>query len=156
MNYKGENTVFLRNLGNITGEGNGNPLQYSLAWKIPWREEPGRLQSMGSLRVRHDWATSLREHHFSLMRHQNAIRLTKNSHMPPKVPRWAQDVISVGLLLNMNFLQAVMRKHAVNPNWGTFYKTAGLYSSQMSRSWMLGKGWRTVVDYKRLQRQLPY
>ena len=26
----------------------------TLAWKIPWREEPGRLQSMGSQRVRHD------------------------------------------------------------------------------------------------------
>ena len=31
----------------------------ALAWKIPWAEEPGRMQSMGSLRVRHDWATSL-------------------------------------------------------------------------------------------------
>ena len=30
-----------------------------LAWKIPWTEEHGRLQSMGSQRVRHDWATSL-------------------------------------------------------------------------------------------------
>ena len=30
-----------------------------LAWKIPWMEEPGRLQSMGSLRVGQDWATSL-------------------------------------------------------------------------------------------------
>ena len=30
-----------------------------LAWKIPWVEEPGRLQSMGSRRVGHDWATSL-------------------------------------------------------------------------------------------------
>jgi len=30
-----------------------------LAWKIPWTEEPGRLQSMGSQRVRHDGATSL-------------------------------------------------------------------------------------------------
>ena len=29
------------------------------AWKIPWTEEPGRLQSMGSLRVGHKWATSL-------------------------------------------------------------------------------------------------
>ena len=28
-----------------------------LAWKIPWLEEPGRLQSMGSLGVGHDWAT---------------------------------------------------------------------------------------------------
>ena len=35
----------------------------TLAWKIPWAEEPGRLQSMGSLRVGHDWATSL---YFSL------------------------------------------------------------------------------------------
>ena len=26
----------------------------TLAWKIPWMAEPGRLQSMGSLRVRHD------------------------------------------------------------------------------------------------------
>ena len=31
----------------------------TLAWRIPWREEPGRLQSMGLKRVRHDWATSL-------------------------------------------------------------------------------------------------
>ena len=30
-----------------------------LAWNIPWMEEPGRLQSMGSQRVGHDWATSL-------------------------------------------------------------------------------------------------
>ena len=29
-----------------------------LAWKIPWMEEPGRLQSVGSQRVRHDWATN--------------------------------------------------------------------------------------------------
>ena len=28
-----------------------------LAWRIPWTEEPGRLQSMGSQRVGHDWAT---------------------------------------------------------------------------------------------------
>ena len=31
----------------------------TLPWKIPWTEEPGSLQSMGSLRVGHDWATSL-------------------------------------------------------------------------------------------------
>ena len=39
-------------------EGNGTHSS-TLAWKIPWMEEPGRLQSMRSLRVRHDWATSL-------------------------------------------------------------------------------------------------
>ena len=31
----------------------------TLAWEIPWTEEPGRLQSMGSLRVGHDGETSL-------------------------------------------------------------------------------------------------
>ena len=31
----------------------------TLAWKIPWTEGPGGLQSMGSLGVRHNWATSL-------------------------------------------------------------------------------------------------
>ena len=29
-----------------------------LAWRIPWTEEPGKLQSMGSQRVRHDWRTN--------------------------------------------------------------------------------------------------
>ena len=35
------------------------PHSSTLAWKIPWREEPGRLQSMGSLGVGHNRATSL-------------------------------------------------------------------------------------------------
>ena len=35
------------------------PHSSTLAWKIPWMEEPGRLQSMGSRRVEQDWATSL-------------------------------------------------------------------------------------------------
>ena len=35
------------------------PHSSTLAWKIPWTAEPGRLQSVGSLRVGHDWATSL-------------------------------------------------------------------------------------------------
>ena len=35
------------------------PHSSTLAWKIPWTEEPGGLKSVGSLRVGHDWATSL-------------------------------------------------------------------------------------------------
>ena len=39
----------------------------TLTWKIPWTEEPGRLQSMGSQRVRHDRETSLSLHfHFDI------------------------------------------------------------------------------------------
>ena len=47
--------LFLRH----TGEKAMAPHSSTLAWKIPWVEEPGGLQSMGSLRVGHDWATSL-------------------------------------------------------------------------------------------------
>ena len=35
------------------------PYSSTLAWEIPWTEEPGRLQSMGLRRVGHNWATSL-------------------------------------------------------------------------------------------------
>ena len=42
-------------LGRFLEEGNVYPLSI-LAWKIPWREEPGRLQSMGPQWVRHGWA----------------------------------------------------------------------------------------------------
>ena len=35
------------------------PHSSTLAWRIPWKEEPGGLQSMGSLRLGHDWVTSL-------------------------------------------------------------------------------------------------
>ena len=45
--------------------GQENPLEKGmathfsiLAWRIPWTEDPGRLQSMGSQKVRHDWVTS--------------------------------------------------------------------------------------------------
>ena len=41
--------------GRSPGEGNGTHSSI-LAWEIPWTEEPGRLQSMGSERAGHDWA----------------------------------------------------------------------------------------------------
>ena len=42
--------------GRSFGVGNGNPLQYS-CWRIPWTEEPGRLQSIGQ-RIKYDWVTN--------------------------------------------------------------------------------------------------
>ena len=63
----------------------------TLAWKIPWMEEPGGLQSMGSQRVRHDWVTSLslsynsthvlfwycKLHYFKFSDVKNKIQLSK-------------------------------------------------------------------------------
>ena len=50
--------------GRSSGEGNGSPFQHSRL-KIPWAEESGRLQSMGSQRVIQDWAT---QQHLNLRR----------------------------------------------------------------------------------------
>ena len=43
-------------IGKILGEGNGNPLLFS-CWEIPWTEEPGGIQSMGSQRIRYNLVT---------------------------------------------------------------------------------------------------
>ena len=50
--YTGDQSL-IPGSGRFPGVGNGNPLQ----WKIPWMEEPGGLQSMGSQRVRHNRET---------------------------------------------------------------------------------------------------
>ena len=54
-----------------------------LAWRTPWTEEPGGLQSMGSLRVRHDWATSLwlfTFMHWRRQRHPTPVVLPGKAH----------------------------------------------------------------------------
>ena len=59
-----------------------------LAWKIPWTVEPGRLQSMGLQRVRHDWATSLSLSLYSLerfMTNPDSIIKSRDITMPTKV-----------------------------------------------------------------------
>ena len=48
----------------------------TLAWKIPWTEEPGRLQSMGSLKVGHDWATSLSLFHLPALEKEMATHFS--------------------------------------------------------------------------------
>ena len=57
------------------GEGNGYPLS-TLAWKLPWMEEPGRLQSMGSQRVGH--GTRLRDFTFTF--HFHALEKEMATH----------------------------------------------------------------------------
>ena len=52
------------------------PHSSTLAWKIPWMEEPGRLQSMGLRRVGHNWANSLSlfTFHFHALEKEMATR----------------------------------------------------------------------------------
>ena len=69
------------------------PHSSTLAWKIPWMEEPGRLQSMGSLRV---GTTEIFQFHFSLLMHWRR----KWQHTPVFLPGEPQRQWSlVGCLL---------------------------------------------------------
>ena len=54
----------------LTAEKAMAPHSGTLAWEIPWMEEPGRLQSMGSRRVGHDWVNSLSLFTFTHWRRQ--------------------------------------------------------------------------------------
>ena len=58
----------------------------TLAWKIPWTEEPGRLQSVGLQGVGHDLVTSLLLLHCSLRVTENRAESRESSH-DPLLPR---------------------------------------------------------------------
>ena len=72
-----------------------------LAWKISWMEEPGELQSMGSLRVRHDWVTSWL--HFPALEKEMA---TQSSVLAWRIPETGEP----GGLLSMG-------SHRVGHDW---------------------------------------
>ena len=59
MGYFSISLIKLRTQHYVLTEKAMAPHSSTPAWEIPWAEEPGRLQSMGSRRVGHDWATSL-------------------------------------------------------------------------------------------------
>ena len=68
------------------------PHSSTLAWKIPWMEEPGRLQSMWSIRVGHDWATSLSlfTFHFHALEKEMA---THSSVLAWRIPGMAEPSV---------------------------------------------------------------
>ena len=79
-------------LGRSLGEGNGNPLQY-YCLENPMTEEPGRLQSMGSQRVGHDWATS-RWHEGHGIPSQDRVR----AESWPYLNHWLGQISSLSLV----------------------------------------------------------
>ena len=71
------------------------PHSSTLAWKIPWTEEPGGLQSMGSLRVGHDWATSLSLFHFHALEKEMATHSCSCLENPRDGGAWWAAVYGV-------------------------------------------------------------
>ena len=64
-----------------------------LAWRIPWTEEPGRLQSMGLQRVRHGWATNTHTHTVinSSMKALGRQRFKQGTKTWYEFPWWLSD-----------------------------------------------------------------
>ena len=84
----------------------------TLAWKIPWMEESGGLQSMGLLWVRLDWAASLSLHFHALEKEM----ATHSSVLAWRLPGTAEP----GGLLSMG-------SHRVRHNWSILAAAAAVY-----------------------------
>ena len=69
-----------------------------LAWRIPWTEEPGRLQSIGSQRVGHEWSELACTHaHGVLRRFPSSGGRTENDFLPTQVQLWIIKSITLHL-----------------------------------------------------------
>ena len=81
----------------------------TIAWKIPWTEEPGRLQPMGSQRVGHDWATSL--HSTSLHFAQTHVHWVSDA-IHPSHPLFSPS-LPLNLAQHQSLFQWVYSSHQV-------------------------------------------
>ena len=100
------------------------PHSSTLAWKIPWMEEPGRLQSMGLLSVGHDWATSLSL--FTVM-HRRKEMATHSSVLAWRIPGTGEP----GGLLSMG-------SHRVGHDWSDLAAAVAQY--------MIANYWYSAVQ----------
>ena len=96
----------------------------TLAWKILWKEKPGRLQSMGSQRVGHDWATLL------------------STFMKQVSGSWRNHFISF-LAANLNSLEHIVRNHSL---WWEVHGGSSQDSQQFSQKHHLSSGSCSVTS----------
>ena len=121
------------------------PHSSTLAWKIPWVEEPGRLQSMGSLRVN----TTVRLHfHFSLSRigEGNGNPLQYSCLENPK-DGGAWWVAVYGVAQSWTQLKWLSR-HILPDGWPTFIESVqrNCHRFQIKEAWQLNAKWDPGLD----------
>ena len=111
------------------------PYSSTLAWKIPWMEEPGGLQSMGLLRVRHDWTTSLSC--FTFMFHFHALEkemATHSSVLAWRIPGSGEP----GGLLSMG-------SHRVGHDWSDLAAAAAA-AAWISQRVLTAPAWVSLIS----------
>ena len=108
------------------------PHSSTLAWRIPWVEEPGRLQSMGSLRVGHNWVTSLSLFHLHALEKEMA---THSSVIAWRIPgTW-----EAGRLPSMG-------SHRVGHDWSNLAAAAADTSYKWNHTKFVFCGWLTSLS----------
>ena len=102
----------------------------TLAWKIPWTEEPGRLQSMGSQRVGHDWVTSLL---LSLGKKIQEENICISAHM------WY--IHSWKKILTLKITRLIGNRRVRDRPFTTYSVTKKVYNQRNNKSnnWYLGR-----------------
>ena len=126
------------------------PHSSTLAWQIPGTEEPGRLQSMGSLRVRHDWVTSLSLSTFMHWRRKwqpTPVFLPGESQGRGSLVGcrlWGRTVSDMTEWLHFHFLLSCIGEGNGNPlqcsclenprDWGAWW--AAVYGVAQCRTWL--------------------
>ena len=97
----------------------------TLAWKIPWTEEPGRLQSMGLQRVGHDWVTSLSLSHDSLSESEGHSVLSHSLWPHELYSPWKSPGQNTGVGI-LSLLQGIFPTQRSNPGllhcWQILYQ----------------------------------
>jgi len=114
----------------------------TLAWKIPWTEEPGRLQSLGSLGVGHDWVTSL-----SLFTSKHWRRKWQPTpvFLPWRIPGTGEpgELPSIGL-------------HRVRHDWSDLAAAASLWSPKAQVNFFGDQPWPRTIQWREFWEIPPY
>ena len=112
----------------------------TLAWKIPWMEKPGRLQSMWSQRVRHDWATSLSLSYMTLLafywvflqKHNDQVKVTQLCPTPCDMDCIVHGIFQVRIL---EWVAVPFSRGSSQPRDGTqvSHSAGGFFTSWATR-----------------------
>ena len=112
------------------------PHSSTLAWKIPWTEEPGGLQSMGSLRVGHDWVTSLSLFIFMLWLEWVAYPFSSGSS-------WPRNWTRVSCIAGRFFTNGTIREALI---WGWRVKISVQWKMSLYISEHHSRMWPSLVQ----------